>query len=362
MMVALLAALALLSTACATIGSANGWPALAVTSDGVLITQVDEGRVAAIDPADGRQLWLFPDQLPGGAIDPANEDIELGATYATPVIDGNAVYLVSYDGLAVRVDIDENRIEVGWYAALVQEVVATPVLSEGRLYIATDDGDVAVLNTESGAIEQQYALSAGRIWGRPALDGGTLYLSDLDGRATMALDIASGAIIWETGLTAASPADLVQDGDQLIVGSFDRALHALDVTTGEERWRFDGDGWFVGPPLVDGDTLYAATMRGTIYALDRTGTEVWSYEMDGEEVRAAPLLVNGTVVVATRDGLAVGLDAETGTQQWESPIEGAKVNAHGLLLDSDIYYITTDHELLRVDASTGAVQRFSVAR
>src|SRR5690606_14828613 len=102
-LLALLAAVALLATACAGIGSPNGWPALSVTSDGYLVTQVDEGRVAALDPADGRQLWLFPDQLPGGAINPDDDSIELGATYATPVIDGSAVYLVSYDGLAVRV-------------------------------------------------------------------------------------------------------------------------------------------------------------------------------------------------------------------------------------------------------------------
>lgn len=360
-LVVLLGAVMLFSTACVGIASPTGWPGLSATEDGVIITQVDEGRVAALDAADGRQLWLFPDELPGGAIDPNNTDIELGATYATPVIDGNAVYLVSYEGLVVRLQFDEDRIEVNWYTQLVAEVVATPVLQDGTLYVATDTGALILIDAETGAVEARHNVSSGRIWGQPVVDSETVFLSDLDERSTFALNSADGGIIWETGL-GASPADLVRDNGLLIVGSFDSALHALDLATGEERWRFDGNGWFVGPPLVTEDTLYAATMRGAVYALDREGNERWSFTLEDAEVRASPLLLDGTVVVATREGTIVGLDAQTGAQQWSSPVEGAHINAHGLVLDSSIFYVTTNHELLRVDASSGAVQRFTVAR
>ncbi len=358
-----IAVFGIFASACVGIATADGWPGLAQTDDDFLVTQVDRGRVAAIDPTDGRQLWLFPDQLPGGAIDPANDDIELGSTYATPVIDGNAIYLVSYDGLAVRVEVSDGRIEVAWYAELNEEVVATPLLANGTLYVPTDTGAVISLDAETGGIERRFPVSNGRIWGQPVLQGNVLYLSDLDERATFALDLDTGSVLWEQGLTASSPADLVLDGNLLIVGSFDRALHALDITAGgDERWRFQGDGWFVGPPRINGETLYAATMRGTVYALDRNGNEIWSYTVEDEEFRASPLLIDDVVVVASRDGLVLGLDADTGAQRWESIVEGVGVNAHGLQLNSSVYFITTDHELLRVDATNGAVQRFSVAR
>lgn len=352
---------ALLASACATIGSAGGWPALAATDDGMVVTQVGGGRVAALDPSSGSRLWLFPDELPGGAIDPEDDDIELGATYAAPVVDGNNIYLVSYDGVAVNVAVDDGRISVAWYTDLEEEVVATPVLNGEQLYVATDTGAILVIEAGSGAVQQRLDVSGGRIWGQPALVDQTLYLADLDERATMAVDTTDGAVIWEASATAASPADLVADDGMLMVGSFDSALHAIDAATGDERWRFDADGWIVGPPLVDGETLYAASMRGTVYALDRSGNEIWSHTFEDEEIRATPLLVDGTLVVATRGGIIAGLDPTTGASQWESPME-SEINAHGLVIDSRVIYITTDHELLRVDPSTGDVQRFGVAR
>lgn len=156
------------------------------------------------------------------------------------------------------------------------------------------------------------------------------------------------------------------DDDLLFVGSFDRSLHSLSVTQGgEERWVARGDGWFMSRPLVNGDTVFAATMRGSVYAIDRaTGAERWSYTApEDAEFRAAPVLVGGNVVVAARDGRVFALDAGSGTLSWSQDTQAdGNLNADPLVDGDHIYYTTSKHNLVRVDASNeGAPQAIPLA-
>src|SRR5690606_34959244 len=115
----------------------------------------------------------------------------------------------------------------------------------------------------------------------------------------------------EHDLPGAPVAGFALTGNLLIVGSFDRALHALDLTAeGEERWRLDVGGWVMAEPLVDGDTVYALTTRGGVYAADaNTGGQRWEFLDEERQFRSRPVLVDGTLVLAAKDGTVIGLDA-----------------------------------------------------
>jgi outer membrane protein assembly factor BamB len=361
-LVAAVIALALVASGCVRIAEPDGWPAPALTEEGLVIVAAGDGEVVGFDPETGREVWRYPMHLPGG-VTGTDDRPEMGNVYATPLIDGNALFLVSYEGMVTRIESFDGRIESPWFTLLQDTVVATPVLRDGRLYIATEHGRVVLVDAETGNVEQRYPASQGRVWGRPVLENSAMYLADVDERKTVAIDVGNGARLWEQGLTASSAADLLLDGDVLIVGSFDRALHALDVTAnGDERWRFRGDGWFVGPPYINHDTMYAASMRGSVYAIDRDGNELWRHHIEDEEYRASPILTGDVLVVASRDGVITGIDPETGAERWRQNVENVRINAHGLLVESDIFYVTTDHELLRVNTDNGAVQRFTIAR
>lgn len=361
LLVTTVAAFALFAAACVQIATPEGWPAPALAPDGTVVVHTSGGELVAVDPDSGREVWRFPDDLPATQAERIRE-AEIESIYATPLVNGSTVYAITYGGLTVRIDVDNGRIESPWSTALGERVVATPLIDGDRLYIATERGHVAVLDAGNGDLIARHRASAGRIWGQPVLDGDVLYLADLDERRTVALNIATGERLWEQGLTAASAADLVLDDRLLIVGSFDRALHALDVqANGDERWRFRGDGWFVGPPAIHGDVRYAASMGGSVYAIDRDGEEIWRQRFEEEQFRASPIVVNGVLVVASRDGLIAGLDPETGTVLWDRREEDARINAHGRLIESSIFFVTTDHELLRIDPETGGVQRYTVA-
>jgi outer membrane protein assembly factor BamB len=199
-----------------------------------------------------------------------------------------------------------------------------------------------------------------RIWGSPAATSTTIFIGDLDNRATVALNSTTGESLWEQAISGATAADLTLDGDLLLVGSFDQHLHALDITrNGEERWAFRGRGWFMGPPTVLGGTVYAATMGGGVYAIDRdNGAAVWERVLEGAEFRAAPVVVGGSLVTVDRGGTVYSFSLSNGELQWsQRVVDDGNVNANAMVDGTDLYVVTSKQRLVRVDlARSGAFQ------
>ncbi len=350
---ALLATL-LLATACARIASPKGWASPVADGDTV-IAQTDAGVVTAlrISGDSATPLWSYPlDQ----------DDIDLTAVYATPILDGNTVYIASYAGLVVALNVSGDRagrpitawggpIDIG------HRIVATPVLRGGQLYIATERGRLWVIDAATGQFGEPLIELNDRIWGRPAVDPGLLYVAALDTQLR-AVDRASGQVKWTRDVgTVAS--DLVVDGDLLLVGSFDRGLHALDLTAeGAERWVASGDAWFCARPLVAGDTIYAATVGGSVYAFNRnTGRRLWSFRQDDTEIRAAPVLVDGVLLIASTGGQLYGINPVNGVARWTAELEGDHFFADPLVLESGVVLYSNDSgDLIRVTPA-GDVQR-----
>lgn len=351
-----LALLALLAAACATdLGSPDGWAA-PVEADGLVLVQADKGELVAVRLGDGpaRVAWRFPEDaaLPAG-VDPDDlNDIE--AFYATPIVDDGTVYLASFSGEVMAVDITGAGPRLAWISRLVDELVASPVLRGDTLYVPTEGGELLPLDAETGAIGASLATATERYWSRPAVGGSAIYVAGLDRHVRAAEP--QGGEQWVLKLEGAVAGDLLLDGETLFVGALDRRMYALDVLAdGAERWRFRGDGWFWARPLIDGDTLYVTTTNGSVYALDaRSGTEQWQFRELDNEIRSQPVLAGGVLVVAMRDGVLFGLDPSTGVRQWQQTLSGGKLLADPLVLESGILYVTDGGDLISVDPRSGA--------
>lgn len=364
-LVGLLAASALLLAGCGGIAAAAGWAAPARMPDGSILVQVKPGEVRAIDPASGAERWHFPNSVKTEKSSKRVSRPVKGTFYAAPVFDKDRIYLVSYEGHLARIDRTQgsNEIVNPWTIELNENVVATPVLSGGRLYVPTEAGEVIAVNAEDGAIVSRFRVKAGRVWGSPLVSGENLIVSNFDHKTTYAMRLSDGQAAWSTGDAGASVADVVAAGQNVLVGSLDGSLHALDAVGGGPRWEFKADGWVTGAPLVAGDTIYAGTMGGSVYALTLDGQQRWQFTLDGTkpEFRATPTLVNGTLVVASRRGVVIGLDPLTGQQRWRSEIADVRLDASPLAVDGSVFLATTKHALIRVDASSGATQTISGA-
>lgn len=362
-----LAASAALLIGCAS-GTAlpHGWAPPVAAPNGLLLVQSSAGKLALVK-GDGSHIAEY--ELKG----PASRDF-IGRSkqdapsplYATPIVEGDAVYVASYRGRIARLKLDGTSLNPSWDVEVHENVVATPVLRGNRLYIPSENGHLIVVDAGNGNVVSSTRPTSGRVWGAPGFRDSRLFIGTLDSSELLALNADNGNVEWRHNGSGATAADLVIDGDQLVVGSFDRTLHALDAASGAERWRFEGNGWFVGRPLVVNDTIYVGTMRGAVYALDRSGKMKWVFERAGLEFRSTPVLAGSTLVVADRDGDIVGLDPATGAEKWSKMADVCTgkpecIDAHGVQLESGVFFLTADHRLLQVDPASGDIRTTNIS-
>lgn len=360
-LMALTALAALVLVGCGGVAEAAGWSGPVRLPDGSILVQVKPGEVRAVDPASGDERWHFPNSVKDEKSSKRVSKPVKGTFYAAPVLDKDRIYLVSYEGHVARVDRGEGgSIGNPWTAELGANVVATPILSGGRLFVATEGGEIVVLNSEDGAEVARYRAGAGRIWGGSAVSGENLIVSNLDERAIYALRLSDGQQAWRTE-DAASISDVTSAGPNLLIGGIDSSLQALDAIGGGVRWRFEADGWVTGAPLVAGDTIYAGSMAGSIYALTLDGQQRQKYTLNTEkaEFRATPVIASGHLIAISRRGVMVGLDPSTLEEKWRQEIPDVRIDATPLVVDGQVFLITTKHALIRVDASNGAQRMIS---
>ena len=211
-------------------------------------------------------------------------------------------------------------------------IVGGPAIAkeEGLVLVGTDDGIIFAISTATGDIRNREAWrfpTDGQVWSTPVVANGVVYFGSMD-RHIYALSLAEGLdqssrLLWKYktgGAIVAKP--LVMDGPlgkMVVVGAFDRKMYALKANTtnpqGELVWDkpFKGDEWFWAGAITDGDTIYAATMGSTVYALDKGGSLLWEKHLEeGSPIVSTPVVVGDDLVVATDEGKLYLLDARSG--------------------------------------------------
>ena len=80
-------------------------------------------------------------------------------------------------------------------------------------------------------------------------------------------------------------------------------IHAVDVTSGTELWRYKIEKRVDASPVTDGKKVFVVDSGGNIYAFNIGATSklLWQDSLDGE-VMAAPVIVGQFLVVATKGG------------------------------------------------------------
>src|SRR5438132_11982486 len=103
-------------------------------------------------------------------------------------------------------------------------------------------------------------------------------------------------------------------------GSGDGNVYAVDVTTGEQRWKFKTGDVVHSSPAYAGGVLYFGSWDSYFYAVNaETGKEKWRFH-GGEDAlihnqvgfQSSPAVVDGVVYTGCRDSNLYALDAATG--------------------------------------------------
>lgn len=231
-----------------------------------------EGDMAYAPNADGT-LYVFDMAMEGD--DKLAWKVEIGGKFwATPVSDGEHLYLTSLDHTISTVDLKTHEARTNTF--LGGAIPGVPALGEGQLYVGSFDSAMVGVNAQDGSIAWTTPVESW-IWGGPALDGGRLFFGDLDGNF-YTLDAATGDILDSfkpDGAILATP--LILNG-QVIFVSEDGTVYSL--TPGENPQSMEKlDGKLYTAPVAAGNLLLIAPFQGEflLVALDLDGKEEWRY-------------------------------------------------------------------------------------
>lgn len=255
---------------------------------------------------------------------------------AAPVVMGGAVFAM--DALA-QVTAVSTAGAVRWRADLTAQFDRGGAQSGGglaaaggRVFAATGYGEVVALDAASGVVIWRQRIGAPAA-GAPAVAGGAVYQMAADGTG-WALDAASGRVRWtlpaaKNQLASDTGAAPAVAGASVIFPFSVGVMIAVAADSGTPLWQaaitgnrlgraFANSGDITGDPVVTGGVVYVGTAAGRTGAFrEDTGERIWTAE-DGAVNPA--LVVGGSVFVVSDDGALVRMDAGTGARIWATPL------------------------------------------
>ena len=412
----LLALFAIAALACAGgLSPSGGWAAPVVTDDAVFIADKN-GDLRVFDVASGQFRNSAGAFFPGDDFDVGKiygkpiikDDVIFLSAYDCSgadceanviAIDRNVDNIPRSDstGLLWR-DLrpftppgqdSQDRNEFNRWFNIETEIVGDIALHGDTLIFGTSEigdddqpgGFLIALDTTPGSvsgdrIKWMFPVEK-RIWGSPIIEGDTAYFTSMDSHV-YAVDLSEGIsekidtnhdrLLWSFETDGAAIAEpLIRDG-KLYVGDFEGSFYALDLearaldTTGRtldlsREWKFDAKAWIWAKAVVDGDVVYATTLSGDVFALDRdSGRPIWPAPTVIEgQILAQPAIYDDPskrsssrsgrlLAVPSGDDAVWVIDAATG-QELGKFATNSGVKASPVVKDNLLYVHTLNREL-----------------
>lgn len=317
--------------------------------DGRLYVAEADGQVRALDAKSGATLWSIDLDAPlSGGPGVGDGLVVMGTT------DAEVIALSSVDGT------------LRWRSRVTSEVLSTPAIAYGRVVARSIDGQITGLDANTGE----------RVWGYsrkiPVLTlrgssspviSGTSALCGLAGGRLLALDIATGAVNWETIISIPGGRSELQriadvDGDPLIsdgiayVATYQGEVAAVGESTGSVLWRRKFSSY--SGMATDRERVFAADADGFVWAMNvDNGGSFWKQEALRNRQLSDVAYVNGVVAVGDFEGYVHFLSPETGELIGRTRV-GSDPITRGMLVHSATLYVMGeggDLEALQVSAS-----------
>jgi outer membrane protein assembly factor BamB len=189
---------------------------------------------------------------------------------------------------------------------------------------------------------------------------GVVWAGSQDGTMYL-LDTGTGKVVDKRAVGGPVGSPPVTVTGQVYVGTANGVLYDMfyeDFTKSTEvHWKFQADGAITGSPFptARGDTIFAATTHGTVYAVQpgsditrEPGKAVWSCRVGGP-VRSRLAVYNGMVYAGSDDGYLYAIDISTGAVSWKYQADDA-IRSTILAKDGLVYFGSLDHQVYALRA------------
>jgi outer membrane protein assembly factor BamB len=223
-------------------------------------------------------------------------------------------------------------------------VNAPLALVDSTLVAETQRGEIVALDRRTGVVRWRRRLGAARVPAVPG-DSGTLIVATVDSLFRIAA--RDGKVVRRAASPGAVVSPWIEQRGRLVAGTTDSLVVAVDRDSLRVRWQVSLDAPVLGSPAAVGDTLFAASRRGSLFRIVGDSAPIATRVAELDWPVTAPVSVlDGLVLLGGADGTLRALRPDGGEAwrvQLRWPIELAP-----LPLDDGLLAIGGDGDLHRL--------------
>ena len=232
--------------------------------DGIVLVRSGDGRIAGINAADGKRVWMYERSTPALVVrSHAGVAIQRGVAYAG--FAGGKLAAISIKDGEVLWEAQVSQPRGNTELERISDITSDPVVDDEQVCAIAFQGRIACFDRTQGTPLWNRDISSDK---GIMVAGKYLYLSDVGG-SVIALDKISGSTAWKNGelLLRKTTAPLVL-GNHVVVGDFEGYLHGMNREDGKfaARIKLDGGAIAAAPLEMDGGLL-VQTRDGDMYSL-----------------------------------------------------------------------------------------------
>lgn len=241
-----------------------------------------ENQIQAFDTTTGAQVWSYRGIPEPARIMRASSPAVVGDTVIAPFSSGEVVALRAQTGQAVWQQVLSRTSRTSALSE-IRDIAGRPVISRGTVYAVSHSGVLSAMDIRSGQPKWAPLPIAGV--NAPLPVGDVIYVVSKDGELTV-INRDTGQIYWSRDLNEGR---VRQEGGYF--GFFDRTV----------RPEWSG-------PLLASNRLVLTNSDGELVAFDpKTGAQTASLKLGAGAVFLAPAAYNGALYVLTDNGDLVSI-------------------------------------------------------
>jgi outer membrane protein assembly factor BamB len=232
-----------------------------VAAELVIVRTVD-GKLSALQAADGKQRWVADQQVPRLTLRGTSKPVVAGEL-AISGFDNGRLMAVTLAAGNPAWDVAVGQPRGSSELQRLIDIDSPPVVDGEDVFAVAFQGRAVRLAHDTGLEIWSHEISSYRGLAANALG---VYVSTADG-SVIKLDRASGAERWrQKELLRRQLTEPVLQGSAVVVADYQGWIHWLSTEDGSFLARAKGGSRISGAPLISGDMLIVLTDQGRIEA------------------------------------------------------------------------------------------------